>query len=118
MSVISIPIPENVGLPSSEQPVGIPPAPESIRANCLDTENLCQKSDDVEKCLGPISENARNQIWMCPDLSIYSNSEYVYAIFPLAVALFWGKGGREIPESVPLSTICAILSLTPRIQRA
>ena len=68
------------------------------------------KSDAVEKRIGPISGNTRNQIWMCPSLSIYSNSEYVYAIPPTAVALFWRKGGRGISESKPLSMIFAILS--------
>ena len=54
--------------------------------------------------------NARNQMRMCPELSIFSNSEYVYAIFPIAVALRWGKGGREITESEPLSVIFTTLT--------
>ena len=29
--------------------------------------------DDIQKCLSPISENARTRIWMSPDLSIFSN---------------------------------------------
>ena len=43
-------------------------------------------------------------------ISIYSNSEYVYAIFSIAVSLPRGKGGREIAESRPLSMISAMLS--------
>ena len=47
---------------------------------------------------------------MSKDLERYSNSEYVYAIFPIAIALFWGKGGRGIANSKPLSMIFAILT--------
>ena len=44
------------------------------------------------------------------DLTIYSNSEYVYAISPIDLALFWGKGGKEIANSEPLSTVFTILT--------
>ena len=45
---------------------------------------------------------------MCPELSAFSNSGYLYAIYPIAVALFWGKGGKEICFPRPLSLIFTI----------
>ena len=39
---------------------------------------------------------------MSQDLKIYSSSEYVYAIPPFALALWWGNGGREISRPKPL----------------
>ena len=90
MSAASVNIPGNVGISVSESQVEIP-APEKS-SNELDGYKVSMpKSDAVEKCIGPISENARNQIWMCPELSVFSNSEYAYAIFPIAIALFWEK---------------------------
>ena len=62
------------------------------------------------KCLDPISGNVRNQVWMSPELLCYANSEYAYAIFPIALALFWEMGGKEICLSRPLSVIFEILS--------
>ena len=109
MSIIGIPLPENVGLSVSEQSVEVP-APELSAAELSGYRKSMPKSDAVKKFLGPISENVRNQIWLCPNLSIYSNSEFAYAIFLIAVAFSWGKGGREIAESRPLSTISAIPS--------
>ena len=109
MSIISTPIPENVGFSVSEQPVQVP-VPELSAGELSRYGKSMPKSDAVEKCLDAISENVRNQIWLCPSLSIYSNSAYVYAIFPIAVSLFWEKGGREIAESMPLSMISTIPS--------
>ena len=85
MSIISIQLPENVGLSVSEQPVGIP-ALEQSAGELSGYRKSMPKSDDVEKCLAPISENVRNQIWLCSSLSIYSNSEYFYATFPITVS--------------------------------
>ena len=31
-----------------------------------------------------------------PELSVYANNEYVFATFPITLALFWDKGGEEI----------------------
>ena len=109
MSIISIPLPENVGLSLSGQPVEVP-VPEQSSGGLPGYRKSMSKPDAVVKCLDPIPGNIRNRIWMCPSLSIYSNYEYVYAIFPIAVALFWGKGGRVIADSRPLSMIFAILS--------
>ena len=93
MSVVSVQVPENIGVSVSENAIGIP-APERS-PNELDGYKVSMwKADAVGKCLGQISENARNQVWMCPELSVFSNSEYVYAIFPIAISLFRGKGGR------------------------
>ena len=68
------------------------------------------KEGDVQKSLLPISDNAALLVWMPRDLSIYSNSERVYAICPTAVALLRGQGCREISQSAPLSMIFAILT--------
>ena len=39
---------------------------------------------------------------MCPEFSVFSNSGYVYAIFLIAIALFWEKegGGDLSPETI------------------
>ena len=104
MSIIGIPLPENVGLSVSEQSVEVP-APELSAGELSGYRRSMPKSDAVAKCLDPISENVRNQIWISPSISIYSDSEYFYAIVSIEVALFWGKGGREIAESRLLSMI-------------
>ena len=54
--------------------------------------------DAIRKCLSPISENARSRILMSQELSVYSNSEFAYAIFPIVIAFFWGKGVVELPN--------------------
>ena len=64
----------------------------------------------IRKCLSPISENARNRSWMAQDLSVYSNTELVYAILPISIALSWGKGGRRIVESETMPMIFTILT--------
>ena len=88
MSVVSVNTPGNIGISVSGSPVGIPPHEKS--PNELDGGKVSMtKADAVEKCLGPISENTRNQFCTCPDLSAFPNSEYVYAIYPIAIALFW-----------------------------
>ena len=50
----------------------------------------------VRESLDPIDPNVRNKTWMSQDLSAYANNEYVFATFPIALALFWDKGGGEI----------------------
>ena len=47
---------------------------------------------------------------MSQDLKIYPNSEYVYAISPIALALFLGKGGLGIARSEPFPMVSAILT--------
>ena len=66
------------------------------------------REGEVQKRLLPISLGGRSKIWTPRDLEIYSNSAYVYAISPIALALLRGKGGREIAMSGPLSIIFAI----------
>ena len=109
MSVVSVNIPEHVGISVSPSPVGIP-VPGKSPNEWADYKVSTPKDDAVGKCLDPISENVRNKIRMCPESSVFSNSEYVYAIFPISIALFWGKGGEEICRPRPLSLIFAILS--------
>ena len=64
---------------------------------------VLKKHEAGKKCLDPISENVRNQVWMSPELLVYANAEYVYATSPIALALFWEMGGEEICLSRPLS---------------
>ena len=71
------------------------------------------KEESVQKSLLPISLNARAKIWMSRDLKVFPNSEYVYAISPIAIALFWGKGGLGIANSELFPTISAILTHFP-----
>ena len=68
------------------------------------------KEDALRKCLLPVSDNVTSRVWMSRDLSVYSNSEYFYAIFPIAVALFWDRWGREIPKWKPSSMIFTTLT--------
>ena len=87
MSIISIPLPERVGLSVSGNPIGIP-TPEKSPGELDGYKVSMNKAGAAEKCREPISENVRNQVWMCPELSVFSNSGYVYAIYPIAIALF------------------------------
>ena len=68
-------------------------------------ESVLKHHQAVKKSLGPIGPNVRNKTWMSQDLSVYANNEYVYATFPIALSLFWGKGGKGIWRSKPLSVI-------------
>ena len=56
---------------------------------------LTPKLGAARKCLDPISDNVRNQVWMCPELHLYSNYEYFDAIYPIAIALSGIKAGWE-----------------------
>ena len=63
------------------------------------------------KCACCPLSTAPNQWYGIPrGLRVYSNSEYVYAIFPIAVALFWDQWGRDISNSEALATIFTILA--------
>ena len=109
MSVLSNPIPHVEG-PVSEQPSPMVSEKAQSANDVSGYRTSMAIEDAIQKCLAPISENARTRIWMSQELSVYSNSEFAYAIFPIAIALFCDKGGREIAESEPLSMICAILT--------
>ena len=94
MSVLSVPIPRVEGSVSERaSPIG---QEKEKSANEMSgyRERMSIK-DVVRKCLPPISENIRNRIWIPRELSVYSNSEFVCAIFPIAIALFWGKWGSS-----------------------
>ena len=64
----------------------------------------------VRKSLDPIDPKVRNKAWMSSELCVYANNEYVFATFPIALALFWDKGGKEICESRSLTVIFTILT--------
>ena len=68
-------------------------------------EEVLKQHESIKKCIDPISENVQNKVWMSPDFLTCSNSEYVYAAFPIALSLFWDKGGGEICQSRPSSVI-------------
>ena len=107
-SVISLSIPAqcvSIAEPSPSSKVHILSAGEMAGYSPSTT-----REDAVQKSLAPRNLNDRAKIWMSQDLKIFPNSEYVHAISPIALALFWGKGGREIPTSEPLSMILTILT--------
>ena len=64
----------------------------------------------VRKSLDPIDPKVRNKTWMSPELCVYANNEYVFATFPIALALFCDKGWKEICESRSLTVIFTILT--------
>ena len=59
-------------------------------------EPVLKPYQSVRKSLGPIDPKVRNKTWMSPGLSVYANNDYVFATFPIALALFWDKGGGGI----------------------
>ena len=98
MSVVSVNPPWSVGVSASESPIEVPAPGRS--PNELDGyKESMGEAGAVGKRRDPISGNARRKIWMRPELSVFSNSEYAYAIYPIAICLFLGKGGKEIPDS-------------------
>ena len=111
MSFLSIPIPRGVWY-VSEQPSPTALKDEKI-LSAKEVSGYRQSmppGDAIQKRLSPISENARNRVWTSRELGVYSNSEFVYAICPIAIALVWGKGGRRIVDSESLSMISTILT--------
>ena len=68
------------------------------------------KENAARKSLLPVNLNSLAKVWMPHDIRIPSDSEYVYAIFTIALALFLDKGVREIATSKPLSMEFTILS--------
>ena len=93
MSIISIPIPD-MEASVFEQAAPIVTVPV-LTANEVSGYRTCtSKEDAIRKRIAAISENAQNRILMSQELSIYANSEYVYAIFSIAIALFLDKGSR------------------------
>ena len=110
MSVLSVPIPR---WEASVAGQASPPGPEkALTANEVSGYRVSMGLECAfRKRLAPISENARSRISMSQELSAYSNSEFAYAIFPIAIDFFFlGQRGREIVESKPLSMIFTILT--------
>ena len=109
MSLLSAPIPQM----EESAPAHVSPT-LPVRAHSSNEVSGYRSSttagDAVPKCMLPISDNASSRVWMSQDPSIYSNSEYVCAIFPIAVDLFWDKWGRGIVEAKPASMIFTILT--------
>ena len=52
------------------------------------------KDDAARQTLNPPNTNVRNKVWTSRDLQSFYNSEYIYATYPIDLALFWGTGGR------------------------
>ena len=104
MSLKSEPHHGNVIVSVSERPLEVKTVPKTGN-EVSGYESVLKHHQAVKKSLGPIDPNVRNKTWMSHDLSVYANNEYVYATFPIALALFWGKGGGEICQSKPLSVI-------------
>ena len=71
---------------------------------------VLKRHQAARESLDPIDPEARNATWISPELSVFSNNEYVFATFPIALALFWDNGGKEICESRSLTVIFTILS--------
>ena len=96
MSALSIHIPHAEG-PSSEQ--AAPPAPENVlTANELSGYRVSMALEcAIGKWPAPISENTRTRISMSQDLSLYSNSDYFYAISPIAIDFSAIKGVAKLP---------------------
>ena len=98
----------------SEQAAPIAQEEKVLTANELfGYKSDISKEDAIRKRPVPIYENVRNRTWMSQELSIYSNSEYAYAIFPIEIGLFWDRWGRQIAESKALSMIFTILTHCP-----
>ena len=111
MSLLSAPIIQNGGHAPEPSP-GNPG--RVVSANDLSSYMPSMaREGSARKTLFPIIDNARTSVWMSHDLIVYSNSEYVYAIFPITIALFWYIGGRRITNSGPLSRIFANLTHCP-----
>ena len=112
MSALSSAIPQHPGCPIAASTQGN--ATPELSANEISCYRIATyRRNGVRKILLPANLNARSKIWMSRDLVIYSKSEYVYATLPglpIALSMFWGKGGREIPTSEESSMIFTILS--------
>ena len=72
--------------------------------------NVLKHFQDVRKTLDAIDEGVRNKMWISEGLCVYANNEYVYATYPIALALSRDKGGKEICESRPLTVTFTILT--------
>ena len=99
MSVLSIPIPRGEGSVSEQQsPMVLKEGNVSLANDVSGYRQSISGGDAIRKCREPTPENTRNRIRMSRGLSVYSNSEYVCAISPIAIAVIWGEGGRGFPS--------------------
>ena len=94
MSVLSVQIPD-MEVSVSEQAAPIIPAENSAN-EMYGYRTRMPQVGAIQKRLVQISGNVRNRNRTSQGLSIYSNSEYVYAISPIAIALFLGEWGRRL----------------------
>ena len=99
----------NVIVSVSERPEEVKKVPKTANeiAGYL---GVLKPHEAVRKSLDPIDPKVRNKTWMSSELCVYANNEYVFATFPIALALFWDMGGKEICETRSLTVIFTILS--------
>ena len=77
-----------------------PKAVENSPSSALPGYRISVSEEDAaRKAILHANLKARAKVWTSHDLSICSNAEYVYAIRPIALDLFCGKGGRGVTES-------------------
>ena len=105
MSCVSEAQKGNISISASESPAVEIQNPEKPPSEISGYKPVLKKHEALKKCLDPISGNFQSQVWMSPELLVYSNSEYVYSTFTIALSLFWGKGGKAICLSRPSSVI-------------
>ena len=92
MSVLSVHIPHVEGSASEQSPPEVPDRAQS--ANELPGRRSSMiREDAVRTWTLPISDNFTSRVWVSQDLSVYYNSEYVYAISPIAVDFSPGSVG-------------------------
>ena len=84
----------NVVVSASERPAEV----KNVRKTANEVsgyESVLKHHQAVNKSLDPIDPKVRSKTRISPDLSIYADNEYVYAAFPIALALFRGKDGKR-----------------------
>ena len=84
----------DVVVSASERPAAVQPVLKTAN-EVSGYQSVLKPFQAVRKSLDPIDPNVRNKTRMSHDLSVYANNEYVFATFPIALALFWDKGGER-----------------------
>ena len=54
--------------------------------------------DATHKDLQSAHKSVSVKCWVSRDISAYANSEFDYAMFPVAIGLFWNHGGGGFPH--------------------
>ena len=85
----------NVVVSDSERPEEVKPVAKTAN-EVSGYQSALKPHQAVRKSLDPADPKVRSKTWIPPGLSVYANNEYVFATFPIALALFWDKGGGEI----------------------